>query len=309
MRKIESGVYGLNTLLDGGINERSAVVVIGAAGAGKTTFAAQFLRKGLDMGQPGIFISLDENKDQIIHEAVEMGWHKIRDYLKENQLLFINASGKRFSEFIREDLPAFIEDWKGSNARIVVDPLTPVIWAIPDRYRQRELIAALLRDTRKIGTVLCTLEEHGMEGDLSGRETIIPMYLADCVIYLRYRGLADREIRTLKIIKCRNSRHSKLEHPYRILKGLGIIVQQKPFVQKMSKNIPQELRRAIRANNTIPKHIQADLLESLAELCDTDFEGLDVTEVISSIVNEHTTRSSSSQSERRRWLQLPRSKK
>ena len=66
MRKIRSGVYGLNPLLDGGVNENSTTVVIGRSGAGKTTLATQFIRRGLQDGQEGIFVSLDENKEQII---------------------------------------------------------------------------------------------------------------------------------------------------------------------------------------------------------------------------------------------------
>jgi len=220
MRKIKTGVFGLNPLLDGGINENSTTVVIGSSGAGKTTFAIQFIRKGLEAGQEGIFVSLDENKEQIIREAVEMGWEEIMDYLKDETLVFIDASGKDFSNFIRKELHKFVSDWKGAGARIAVDPLTPVIWAVESNYEQRELITLLLKLTRKVGTVLCTLEEHGTEGDLSGKETIIPMYLADCVIHLRYKALEGTNSRTLKIIKCRNSWHSEDFHPYRIINGL-----------------------------------------------------------------------------------------
>ena len=42
MSKIKSGVYGLNNLLDGGINENTITAVIGSSGAGKTTFVTSF---------------------------------------------------------------------------------------------------------------------------------------------------------------------------------------------------------------------------------------------------------------------------
>ncbi|MFQ6059684.1 MAG: RAD55 family ATPase [Thermoplasmata archaeon] len=58
MKKIKSGIYGLNELIDGGMNENSTTVVIGSSGAGKTTFATQFIRRGLEEGQEGIFVRL-----------------------------------------------------------------------------------------------------------------------------------------------------------------------------------------------------------------------------------------------------------
>src|SRR5438128_193322 len=88
-----------------------------------------------------------------------MGWSDILDYLDNELLVFIDASGREFSNFIRKELPAFVADWKGSNARIVVDPLTPVLWSTKDLYEQRDLIGYMFKQTRKVGTVLCTDED------------------------------------------------------------------------------------------------------------------------------------------------------
>src|SRR3989475_10195969 len=202
---MRSGVYGLSPLLDGGVNENSTTVVIGRSGAGKTTLATQFIRRGLQEGQEGVFVSLDENKEQIIREAVEMGWSDILEYLDDELLVFIDASGREFSNFIRKELPAFVADWKGSTARIVVDPLTPVLWSTKDLYEQRDLIGYMFKQTRKVGTVLCTLEEHG-QADLAGPETVIPMYLAACVVHLKYNSDQANPSRPRNIVTCRHPR-------------------------------------------------------------------------------------------------------
>src|SRR5438093_1368350 len=153
-----------------------------------------------------------------------MGWSDILDYLDNELLVFIDASGREFSNFIRKELPAFVADWKGSNARIVVDPLTPVLWSTKDLYEQRDLIGYMFKQTRKVGTVLCTLEEHG-QADLAGPETVIPMYLADCVVHLKLNSNDADPSRLLKIVKCRNSRHSPVSHPFQIVRGLGIVIE------------------------------------------------------------------------------------
>jgi len=289
MKKIKSGIYGLNPLLHGGINESSTTVVIGASGAGKTTFATQFIRRGLESGQEGIFVSLDENKDEIIREAIEMGWREILDYLDSEKLVFIDASGKEFSNFIKKELPSFVAEWGGSSARISIDPLTPVLWAVQDQYERRDLIGFLLKQARKVGTVLCTLEEHGSSGDLSGPETIIPMYLADCVVHLRYSPVDGAASRTLKIVKCRSSKHSDLTHPYRIVKGLGLIVERGSYRRTKTKKIPDKLREDIRkiVGNRVPPHVRARLSRALKELTDDDFEGIKTSEIIEDIVEEY----------------------
>lgn len=286
MDKIKSGIYGLNPLLDGGINTNSTTVIIGPTGAGKTTFATQFLRKGLEQERPGVFISLDENKEQIIQEAVEMGWNNIHHYLDHKLLLFIDASGKKFTQFIREDLPDFIQKWEGTNARIVIDPLTPVMWAIKDRYEQRELLSFLLKETRRIGTVVCTLEEHGSDSNLSSQEVMIPMYLADCVVHLRYSFLEDTEKRTLKIIKCRSSRHSKFLHNYKIIRGLGLLIQQSPLEYRGTKDIPTKLKKMIEKSAKLRPRECQEFIKNLDLLVDDDFSGLNYKEIADSIIQE-----------------------
>jgi KaiC/GvpD/RAD55 family RecA-like ATPase len=289
MKKIKSGIYGLNPLVDGGINENSTTAVIGASGAGKTTFATQFIRRGLESGQEGIFVSLDENKDEIIREAIEMGWREILDFLDNEKLVFIDASGKEFSSFIKKEMPSFVAEWGGSSARISIDPLTPVLWSVQDQYERRDLIGFLLKQARKVGTVLCTLEEHGSLGDLSGQETIIPMYLADCVIHLRYRPVHGSESRTLKIVKCRSSKHSDLTHSYRIVKGLGLIVERGSFSRTETKEIPDKLKADLKkiVGDKVPSHVRARLNRALRELTDDDFEGIKTSEIIEGIIEEY----------------------
>jgi circadian clock protein KaiC len=295
MRKIKSGVYGLNKIMDGGINENTITAVIGSSGAGKTTFATYFLKRGLEQEEDAIFITLDEEPKQIIKEVIEMGWDDIEDYIDEGSMVFVDAGGKQFSDFIKTELASFVEDWKGYNARIAIDPLTPILWSVEQKYEQRDLVSYLLRETRKIGTVVCTLEEHGVVGDLSGQELIIPMYLADNVIHLRYKSHESPERRELKIIKCRSSKHSHFWHPYKIVRGSGIIVQDSHLAGETPKKVVDMTKMLDKILAGVPKvkkinltpKIKQNIVKTIETLSVEDISTLDPKYILYQILAEY----------------------
>lgn len=281
MKKLKSGVLGFDSIINGGINHKSITLIVGAPGVGKTTFALRFIKRGIDEGDDALFVSLDENKEQIIAEAEEMGWNNIRNVVEESRLVFIDAGGKKFSEFVRSELPLFVEEWKGANTRIAIDPLTPIIWAVENKYEQRELLMLMFKEFKKIGTVVCTLEEHGIRGDLSGPETIIPMYLADTVVHLKYVDDEGVRKRQLHILKCRNSRHSHRYHHYVITRELGFIVKPRPATGTDAADTQKRISEEIDAEiNALPaKH--AERLKKIAPyLMVEDFNETDIKNLI-----------------------------
>ncbi len=277
--KIPTGIYGLNRLLDGGINAGTISCVIGSSGAGKTMLATQFLKKGLEDGHEAIYITLDEPPEQIIAAALDMGWEELQQYLDEERLVFVDASGKQFSEFITNDLRDFVSSWKGRSARIVVDPLTPVMWSSKERYEQRDMISFLFRETKKIGTVIATLEEHGLGGDLSTPETVIPMYLSDAVIHLRYFLQQHEAQRMMKTIKCRRSGHSHRFHPYYIFKGVGVLVRD--FVERKG------MASAERRMTQLPEATRNRVRKIMRQVSLHDLQGLELSEVLGILLDEY----------------------
>lgn len=245
MKKLKTGILGLDSLIDGGFNEHSATILVGSAGTGKTTMALQFLRKGLETGSDAIYVTLEEPRAQIIEEARSMGWEDIDKYIQKGSLVFLEAAGKDLADFITEELPKFVSEWDGAKARIVIDPLTPVIWSHDSKYEQRMLISQLFKETKRMGTVLGTIEEHGSTGDMTGSETIIPMYLADTIVHIYFAGLGSMGNRMIAIKKSRQSWHSDMSYPYRFVLGVGIVIDTSEADGKRMKKITPELKQRL----------------------------------------------------------------
>jgi len=167
------------------------------------------------------------------------------------------------------------------------------MWSVKEKYEPRELVSFLLRQTRKIGTVLCTLEEHGVVADLSAPELIIPMYLGDNVIHLRYASHENEEHRELKIIKCRNSKHSRSRHPYGIVRGAGLFVRRRkeePVEVPDRVKVQEEVRRVVdriapegELNARSPSH----LMRAVEMIAGESASDVDALEILSLVLEEY----------------------
>ncbi len=72
--KAASGVAGLDEILAGGFAKGALFLVEGSPGTGKTTLALQFLLEGADAGEPTLYITLSETKEELLRGAASHGW-------------------------------------------------------------------------------------------------------------------------------------------------------------------------------------------------------------------------------------------
>jgi len=205
VQKVPSGIPGLDDLIEGGFWPKSTVVILGSSGTGKSTFAIQFLMEGIEQGEQALYVTLEEPPEQIMREADLMGFDMRKYY--EKSLFFIHLKGRNFKKMIEEQLPQLVKaraDYQ-IKTRVVIDPMTPVIWATQDKLEQRELIGKLFYTLKELGVVLCTVEEHSKPGETIGEDVLLPIYLSDGAIHLEYYPIGGAFNRTLKVLKMRPS--------------------------------------------------------------------------------------------------------
>ncbi len=72
--RASSGVPGLDNILGGGFPANHLYLVEGTPGAGKTTLGLQFLRRGVEKGEKGLYITLSETANELRTVAASHGW-------------------------------------------------------------------------------------------------------------------------------------------------------------------------------------------------------------------------------------------
>ncbi len=246
--KVSSGIPGLDNLIEGGFYPKSTIVLLGSSGTGKSTFAVQFLMEGIEQGEQALYVTLEEPPEQIIREADLMGFD-LRKYY-EKSLFFIHLKGKNFKKMIEEQLPQLVKARADYNirTRVVIDPMTPVIWATQDKLEQRELIGKLFYTLKELGVVLCTVEEHSRPGETIGEDVLLPIYLSDGAVHLEYYPIGGAFNRTLKILKMRGVHHGEGVYPYLFARGIGIVVRTSPvrMVEETTRSHAKTFEEALK---------------------------------------------------------------
>jgi circadian clock protein KaiC len=74
LRKIRTGIPGLDKMLRGGLIEGRPYLVTGGPGAGKSIFVMQFLMQSVRKGEEALYITLEEPYNEIRQNMAQFGW-------------------------------------------------------------------------------------------------------------------------------------------------------------------------------------------------------------------------------------------
>jgi len=69
-----TGCEGLDRIMEGGFPSRRLYLIEGSPGTGKTTLALQFLLEGVRNGEPVLYVTLSETKEELTDVAPSHGF-------------------------------------------------------------------------------------------------------------------------------------------------------------------------------------------------------------------------------------------
>ena len=196
--RIPSGIPGLDKLIDGGFKAGSINLVCGGAGAGKTTFAVQFLIEGIKRGEAGIYITFEEKREKLYDDMIEYGWDLER-YEKMGLFKFLEYTPEQIKHVLVEGggtIDAIITQMHVK--RLVIDSITSFSLLFQDELTQKESSLALFELINRWGCTAILTSEAAQSSTEDMNATL--QFEVDSIILLyhyRKEGVRNRAIEIL----------------------------------------------------------------------------------------------------------------
>lgn len=227
MKRIPTGIEGLDQLIQGGIPQGSSVLVSGSSGTGKTIFALQYLYNGaLKHSEPGLYVTLETNLKNITWNMENFAWN-IKG-LQEKDLFKIyklNLSGKKpehVEDQVYDELNVISDMVEKIGAtRLAVDSTTSLgIW-IKEPGALRSTLFEFADYLKKLNcTTLLTSETKLDKTQFSAFG--VEDFISDGIIALYF----SPPHRSIFIRKMRGTNHSMTPHALEITEN-GLLVRAK----------------------------------------------------------------------------------
>jgi KaiC/GvpD/RAD55 family RecA-like ATPase len=209
-KRINTGIPGLDEMLHNGLLPGSLCIIVGEPLCGKEIIAKQFFYKGLEMGEPGIYITTNNFAEDISNEMKEFGW-QLSEYDKcenisyimvdtysqtvnpkvgdTNNILYVSAATDLagLSSKVVEAITTLTTDSK--KIRMVLDSLSSIVTFItpPAAIRFLSFLKARIRLVE--GTFISLLES-----ELTEKSVMIQiLQLADVIIEIKNHEIHVRQ--------------------------------------------------------------------------------------------------------------------
>jgi circadian clock protein KaiC len=222
VERANSGITGLDEMIEQGFWRGSTTLVAGPSGSGKTILALHFIREGALRGEPGLYVGFQENASQMARIMLNLGWNATELLETGNfELLYQSPVEMQLDSVAAE---VFQRVRTAKIRRIVLDALGDLERRSIDRQRFADFIYALTQ-WFAVENVTCmmTIEvrelfevHHVSDQEISNT--------SDNLVLLGFTPGKEMR-RTVRIIKTRGSAHDNRQHELEI-SDKGVVVKK-----------------------------------------------------------------------------------
>jgi circadian clock protein KaiC len=223
--RLPSGIPGLDPLMGGGLLKRSATLLVGSAGIGKSTMGLQFILEGATRKEPGLIFTLEESPEQLEATADALGM-PLRKWVDKGlvEVVYLSRERARSAQFLtilgdtilrlkaRRVLLDGVANMQRQSAE--ADDLRQLLNKLVVRFKRLDVTSMLTAESRSL-----QFGDATTEGGFS--------QVADNLLMLRYVSIDDAFAPALRIVKTRGSEHDRATHALHLGKG-GVHVKGSP---------------------------------------------------------------------------------
>jgi circadian clock protein KaiC len=226
LKRISTGVPGLDSLIEGGIPKGNTAMIVGNPGTGKTILCSHFVYEGLTTkDENALYISFSESKTQFYANTERFGMD-FEKFERQNKFTFLGLASftKDGIQDTLEEILATIRNTKAK--RVVLDSFSAISLAFEDKSEARTTVQVLLGKimrSEEVTTVLIIEIPYGSNNIGSGIEESV----ADGIIQLEQVEDNASPI-ILRILKMRCTAINREPHICRIGKnGMKLYPKQR----------------------------------------------------------------------------------
>lgn len=211
--RVNTGIAGLDEMIEKGFWRGSTTLIAGPTGSGKTIIGLHFIREGIRNNEPGIYVGFQENPIQLTRVMRSFGWDS--DALFNNEMFELMYRSPVEMQLDSVTAELFKRVQEGRVKRVVIDAIGDLRKSSADVQRFSDFMYALTQwfATKNV-TCLLLYELHNLfEASQISDEEVSNM--SDNIVLLHFTRDAEMA-RAVRIIKTRGSAHDHREHSLRI---------------------------------------------------------------------------------------------
>jgi len=217
-----TSIPGFDRLVEGGLVCGSSVVLAGGCGSGKSTFAMQFLYNGAMTGEPGIYVTFEQEPQDLRDMAVRFGMD-LPALEAKGLISIISVDPSKIMNLVKEGYGQIVEEVRKIGAkRVVIDSLSAFEVMLKDDFERRRVLFNFSRWLKKKGCTTILISEIG-KSIANERQFDVSEFMADGVIVLYDVLQQSVRERAIEVLKMRQTKILRKICPFRF-ESNGVVV-------------------------------------------------------------------------------------